>query len=67
MEGFDVVVEGDTFGGWIENVAPLADREAAGRPGGSRVGGTSSAAPTALRCTAASRGRAARLGAAQQA
>ena len=30
MEGFDVVVEGDTFGGWIENVAPPADREAAG-------------------------------------
>jgi alkanesulfonate monooxygenase SsuD/methylene tetrahydromethanopterin reductase-like flavin-dependent oxidoreductase (luciferase family) len=30
MDGFDVVVEGDTFGGWVENVAPLADWEAAG-------------------------------------
>ena len=51
MDGFDVVVEGDTFGGWVENVAPLADWEAAARPGGSRAGGTSSAAPKALpRC-----------------
>ena len=30
MDGFDVVVEGDTFGGWVENVAPLADWEEAG-------------------------------------
>ena len=29
MEGFDVVVEGDTFGGWVENVAPVADWKAA--------------------------------------
>jgi alkanesulfonate monooxygenase SsuD/methylene tetrahydromethanopterin reductase-like flavin-dependent oxidoreductase (luciferase family) len=30
MEGFDVVVEGDTFGGWVEHVAPLSEWEAAG-------------------------------------
>jgi hypothetical protein len=30
MEGFDVVVEGDMFGGWVEHVAPLSDWEAAG-------------------------------------
>jgi hypothetical protein len=30
MDGFDVVVEGDTFGGWAENVAPLSDWEDAG-------------------------------------
>ena len=30
MEGFDVVVEGDTFGGWVESGALVADWKAAG-------------------------------------
>ena len=55
MEGFDVVVEGDTFGGWVENVAPLADWEAAGATWWVEAGGTSSAALTGSpRCDGAS-------------
>jgi len=30
MDGFDVIVEGDSVGGWVEHVAPLSDWEAAG-------------------------------------
>jgi hypothetical protein len=30
MDGFEVVVEGDTVGGWVEHVAPLSEWEAAG-------------------------------------
>jgi Luciferase-like monooxygenase len=30
MDGYDVIVEGDTVGGWVEHVAPLSEWEAAG-------------------------------------
>jgi alkanesulfonate monooxygenase SsuD/methylene tetrahydromethanopterin reductase-like flavin-dependent oxidoreductase (luciferase family) len=30
MDGYDVIVEGDTIGGWVEHVAPLDEWEAAG-------------------------------------
>ena len=30
MDDYDVIVEGDTVGGWVEHVAPLAEWEAAG-------------------------------------
>jgi hypothetical protein len=30
LDGFDVVIEGDTVGGWVEQVAPLGEWEAAG-------------------------------------
>jgi hypothetical protein len=30
MGGYDVIVEGDTVGGWVEHVAPLDEWESAG-------------------------------------
>jgi alkanesulfonate monooxygenase SsuD/methylene tetrahydromethanopterin reductase-like flavin-dependent oxidoreductase (luciferase family) len=39
MDGYDVIVEGDTVGGWVEHVAPLSEWEAAGVERGARPGG----------------------------
>ena len=44
MDDYDVIVEGDTVGGWVEHSRRSPNGKPRGRPGGSRAGGTSSVA-----------------------